>query len=811
MSYPITDTEAQELTTASGTQFDIKKFVYKLIGFLPWIIISVLISYTIAQLYLRYTPKLYRVAANLLIKDDGEASNDYNLLQELGVTPGGREVQNQIDILQSYELAEAVVDSLNLQVKIVSQGRIASSTSYGKNSPVFIQVEPTDTTQFTPSTYQLFVEDKKLWLQKGSKKDEYNFGDTFVLSGKKVSFERNMAVPANSNGYQLILQDKHQITVALRNAIVVTKIHDNGAILEIAMLNESPELAVDIINTLIEVFNIAAVKDKNIAGYKATRFVADRVDTVEKELDNLELQAEAFKRTNKLTDIDAVGSQYLTQAENFDNLQVEQVGQLQMLEALEKFVKESKNYTDIIPAQYGIQEATLSALIQQYNEQVQAYQEQIKISTPKDPILGRLKDQLSDTKENIFKNIESIRGGYEVKLNQIRSRHSEFDNKLASFPEKEREYLKLKRQIGVKEQLYLFLLQKKEETELALVSSSNDTRVVDPAFSQGVVSPKSDQVRLFAILVGVTIPILIMLLLDFFNNKIADRKEIEEGTKVPIVGELAFNNAVKNKIVHSKSRSSMAEQFRLVGTNLRYLAADEKSKMILVTSFMSGEGKSFVSINLASSLSVGNAKVLLIEMDLRKPKLAKYLNLDPAHGLSDYLVNNLPYEQFITKSDILPHVDIITCGPVPPNPSELLMHPRIEKLFEFAREHYKYIVIDSSPVGLVADVFLVSKYVEITLFILRHKYSYKTTLQYVDRLNTDKKFTRLNLVINGIKEPTTAGYRYGYGYSYGYGYGYSYGYGYGNSNGYSYGHGYYPDDEQRKNGKKSVLFRLKKK
>jgi capsular exopolysaccharide synthesis family protein len=810
MSYPISDTEVQELTAASSTQFDIKKFVYKLIGFLPWIIISVLISYTVAQLYLRYTPKMYRVSANLLIKDDGESSTDYNLLQELGVTPGGREVQNQIDILQSYELAEAVVDSLNLQIKIVSQGRIASSTSYGKNSPLFIHLLANDTAQFIPSNYQLFVDDRKFWLQKGTEKTEYNFGDTFSLAGKKVSFERNDLVPSNSNGYNLIIQDKRQITVGLKNAIVVTKIHDNGAILEIAMLNESPDLAIDIINTLIEVFNIAAVKDKNIAGYKATRFVADRVDTVEKELDQLELQAEAFKRVNKITDIDAAGGDYLTQSHAYDNLQVEQTGTLEMLKALEKYIRESKNYTDIIPSEYGITEATLAGLIAQYNSQVQTYQEQIKISTPKDPILARLEDQITDIKENILKNIQSIKGSYEIKLGQIKSRHTEFDNKLASFPEKEREYLKLKRQIGVKEQLYLFLLQKKEETELALVSSSNDTRVVDPAFSQGVVSPKSDQVKLFAILIGVTIPILIMLLIDFFNNKISDRREIEDGTKIPILGELSFNNTLKSKIVHSKSRSSMAEQFRLIGTNLRYLATDEKCKMILVTSFMSGEGKSFVSINLASSLSAGNRKVLLIEMDLRKPKLAKYLNLDPEHGLSDYLINNLPYEKFITRSDHLPDVDIITCGPVPPNPAELLMHPRIEKLFEFAKENYKYIVIDSSPVGLVADVFLVSKYIDVTLFILRHKYSYKTTIQYVERLNADKKFNRLNLVVNSIKEPTTAGYRYGYGYSYGYGYGYSYAYGYGNDKGYHYGHGYYPDDEQ-KNGKKPSFFRMKKK
>src|SRR6476620_9877334 len=392
MSYPVTDIENGEITTATGAQFDIKKFVYKLVGFLPWIIISVLVAYTIAQLYLRYTPKMHRVAANLLIKADEESSPDYNILRELGVSPGAREVQNQVDILQSYELSAAVVDSLNLQIKLLSEGRIASSTLYGKNAPVFIH--NIDTSEFLPSSYQLLLKDKEFLLIKGSEHAEHRYNDTFLLSGKLVSFERNPLVDEDPVGYTLIIQDKRQVAVALRHAITVTQTHDMGGIIEIAMLNESPQLAIDIINKLIEVFNIAALVDKNIAGYKATRFVAERVDTVSKELDDLELKAEAFKRANKITDISAAGTEYLSQSQSFDNLQAEQVGQLQMLEALEKFIKESKNFTDIIPYQYGITEPTLATLISKYNEQNQTYQEQIKISTEKDPIVGRLKNQI---------------------------------------------------------------------------------------------------------------------------------------------------------------------------------------------------------------------------------------------------------------------------------------------------------------------------------------------------------------------------------------------------------------------------------
>ena len=438
MSYPINDSDGAIMGTANegGGEFDIKKFLYKLVGFLPWIIISVLVAYTVAQLYLRYTPKMHRIDANLLIKDDAASSPDYNLLMELGITPDERAVQNQIDILQSYELAGAVTDSLNLQITIFTQGRIASSALYGKNAPVFIHIVKEDTGQFQPVSYQLFLYDTRFALVKGEERSEHGYKDTFLLGNRMVYFERNAKIKADPNGYAVAIKRKHDVAKALSQSITVTKVHDNGGILNIAMLNESPDRAIDIINKLIEIFNTAGIKDKNIARYKATKFVGDRVDTVSEELDDLELRAEAFKRANKITDIDAAGSNYLTETQNFDNQQAEQTGQMQMLDAFEKFISEAKGYTDIIPSQYSITEPTLTALIGKYNEQVQTYQEQAKISTDKDPVFDRLKNQISDTKANILKNIQSIRDAYQLKLNQIKSRGNSFENLLVTFPGK---------------------------------------------------------------------------------------------------------------------------------------------------------------------------------------------------------------------------------------------------------------------------------------------------------------------------------------------------------------------------------------
>ncbi|HVX51355.1 MAG TPA: polysaccharide biosynthesis tyrosine autokinase, partial [Chitinophagaceae bacterium] len=407
------------------------------------------------------------------------------------------------------------------------------------------------------------------------------------------------------------------------------------------------------------------------------------------------------------------------------------------------------------------------------------YNSQRKISTENDPVLDRQRSEIINIRQSILKNIQSIRNSYQTKLDQVNSRYLSYSNLLSSVPEKERILINLQRRINVQEQLYTFLLQKKADAELSLAVVTEDARVVDYAHDQGIVRPNASQIKMFSILAGFLLPIVVMLLLEFFNNKLADRREVEEGTRTPVLGELSYNSKQKNTIVTPSSRSVLAEQFRLIRTNLNYLASDKKEKIILVTSFMSGEGKSFVSLNLAGSLVTSDKRVLLLELDLRKPKLGKYLDLNTDKGLTDYLVDEtIPVQHVITRMQNISNLDIILSGPIPPNPTELTMSNRFSELLQELKQQYDYIVIDSSPVGLVADAFTVAQYVDVTLFIIRHKYSYKTTIKFIEKLYSEKKFNRLCIVINGIITSTGLGYGYGYGYGYSYGYGYHYGSGY---------------------------------
>ena len=607
MSYPVESSDS-EFSPASSSEFDIKKFIFKLIGFLPWIILSTLISYGIARLYLRYTPQMHKVAGYVLIKDDQENNSDNKILEELGVMPDSKEVQNQIDILQSYNILSGIVDSLNLEIQIIDQGRIASSPLYANRMPVFIIPVKSDTSRFKPASYKLNLYEKKFSIPGTGKDLFHQYDDTFLLSNRLVTVRRNPLVRVDPKGYLLNIRNYHDVALSMKGGINVRLINPMGGIIEIAMIDEIPSRAIDIINKLLEAYNTAGLRDKNIVGYKTLNFINDRIDTVSRQLDEVESKLDIYKRDNQITDIDDDAKKYSDETSQFDQQEAQKEGDLQILESLGNYIRNTKNFTDIIPSDRGLTEPTLATLINQYNDAVLNYQNQTKISTDKDPVISREKNNIIEIKGNILKNIESIKQGYNEELRNIQSQRNNYSGLLASVPEKEKELVNLKRQSSVKEQLYTYLLQKKEETELSLASNINNTRVVDDAYDLGVVKPEASQVKTFAFLVGLLIPIVIMLLMDFFNSKITDRKEIETATQIPILGEISFDKNKKRTFVTSKSRSILAEQFRLIRTNLQYMAGDNPIKTILITSFMSGEGKSFISINLATNLSTGGFK-----------------------------------------------------------------------------------------------------------------------------------------------------------------------------------------------------------
>lgn len=764
MSFPLGHIE-NNAEGATAKSFDIKKFLFRLWDFAPWIIISLLLAYGVALVILRYAKPIHLVTSYVLIKDNEENSRDYNILREMGVMQNSKEIQNQIDIIQSVTMMKNVIDSLHLDITLVAKGKIAQSDLYGKYSPVTLQINRNKDSLFIPKSYQIKFERDKFSIENQGIFYTYAYNTPFTLNTVEITISRkpNM-IFSQEDVYFINFLDKEQLAKALHNTVHVTQVHDMGGIIQVNYADAVSERGIDIVNTLIASYNSAGLNDKNIVTVKTVDFLKDRIDTLSRELDILEMQAEQFKQANKLTEIGQLGSIYLNQSMMYDKEIANEIGNLQILKGIEEYLSTPQTSKEIVPSVNGLTEPTMLVMIDQYNKLVLNYQEQSGISTASDPVLLRRKKQLDDLRSNILLNISNIRKGYNTRIGQLQSSKNDFDNLLSGLPEAERIYTRLKRQIGVKEQIYLYLLQRKEETDMSLASNINDTRVVDPAIDMGIIEPNKSRIISLALSLGLAIPVIIMLILDFFSNKVSERREIEEGTTVPIIGEISFLERMEERIITFNNKSLVAEQFRLIRTNLRFFTTETKGNVILVSSFMSGEGKSFTSINLAASFAAAGSKVIIVELDLRKPKLAEYMNEKQRAGFSDHIVNAVSLEQIIHHNE-KQRFDYITSGPIPPNPSEMLMHNKVRIFFDDLKSKYDYIIVDTPPAGMVADTFMLNDYAHSCIFILRYGYSFKTTVEYIERLNKEKKLKRLGIIVNGIKRNKKLYYGYGYGYN----------------------------------------------
>ncbi|MDE3237076.1 MAG: polysaccharide biosynthesis tyrosine autokinase [Bacteroidota bacterium] len=767
MSYPLGTNESEIVVQqTSNSQFDMKKFAYKAIGMLPWIVLGLIISITTGNLYLRYTPSQHKIAAYILVKKEEEATIDYKVLKGLGVEQASSDVLNQIDILKSYTLLERVVDSLKLNIHVRQEGRVTKNQIYGDDVPFTFKVAQLNEHSW-PASYHLTLDRDGLTISGKGGKHSYKYGDSVEVEYGKLIFERNPEVKINPKGYILDFTTRHQEAGNLRGAMSVELTNDKGGnILEISMMDEIPERAVEILNELIDVFNSADLEDKNIVTNKTIKFLSDRVDSVSKELGQIESIAENFKRNNRITDVAIQGSVFQNEAVSVDNERVKQYSQYKILDALENFINNFKNTNEIIPSTMGVGESALQALILKHNDLVIEKQALEKRSLPTDPHLIDASKQIYDIRDNILRNIRLLKKAFEQTVNDLEASYNSLESRIGGLPEKERILQNLKRLASVKEQLYLFLLQKKEEAQLSLASNITNTRVIDYATDLGSKSPNRTQIKLLAFLVGLVVPIGLLLLKDFFNNKVVDKKEIESATTLPIVGELSQQKKKRGAIVDTLARSALAEQFRLLRTNLYYAVPDRKLKTIMLSSFISGEGKSFVALNLANALAVTGAKTVLVEFDLRNPRLSKVLGISNDKGVSGYISGNDTIEEVIRTIPEANNISVITSGPIPANPAEALLGWKTSLLFDYLKNNYDYIIIDTAPIGLVTDALLLEKHTDLTLFVIRHRVTLKAILPYIDKLNRDKKFRNMGVVVNGIKKDGSYGYSFGFGYSY---------------------------------------------
>jgi len=504
--------------------------------------------------------------------------------------------------------------------------------------------------------------------------------------------------------------------------------------------------------------------DKNRIADSTINFIDERLAVVSAELSGVEKDIEQFKIKNQLsTDLPEQARLTLNNASDIQKKLTEQDVQINVVEALEDHLK--GNSPRVVPNAAVIQDPTYISTVQEYNTLVLERDRQLQTTKPDNPVIQNLNNQIDGVKKNLLVSLDNIKKEMQISRNQLADKNARLLGEIKTGPVKERAFLDISRQQDVKQQLYLYLLQKREETAISKSGTLANSRLIEPGKSDALpFSPKKSLLYLATLCLGILLPTGTIYLKNVLNNTVSNVSDVIKETNVPILGEIGHNATRKTIVAEQNSRTALAEQFRAVRTNLQFLLKGKEHQIIMITSSTVGEGKSFFTINLGSSLAISNKKVLLIELDLRKPKISKELGLSTETGFTDYLISKCKKEAIIKPTQVHSNLFLISSGSIPPNPAELLLSVEVDELFAWLKAEFDYIIVDTPPAGLVIDPVLIGKYTDAAIYIVRQRQTLKEQLKIVNDFKQNNKIPNLSILINDVKLNKTYGYRYGYGY-----------------------------------------------
>jgi capsular exopolysaccharide synthesis family protein len=748
----------------TSSSFDISRFFSKLLSNYYWFILTVAIAGTSAYLYLRYTQPLYEVSTFILVSRPNDA-----MASTLGGSTfagGGApmpsstpmlvtDANNEIFKLQSEVLVGQVVDSLQLYVSAVKFGRVRSKAEDIENLPFTVKVIKSSPENYLP-VHKLFLTETSFSLQSDKKNIKGYYGQPLVIKGDTLIITLKSYAPQDfSTVFGLTFERRSSAISQLSSRITVQPAAKAGpGMLQIMVRDELPYRAKKIIDVLIDKYDIANLEFKNQSLKKEIDFLTERVATVGNELLHQENMIRDFKVSNKVTDVSASASQLLTNLTALDTKRSDNESKRQMADLVESNIRNFSGQEQVISNAATLADPVLAGLVSKYNDKVLEKNRILDRGTTLDPRLGGVNRELQDLRTSILSSVENIKREIKSSNEFLASQERTTTSRFQTMPEKEKDYVQVNRLLALKQTQYMFLLQKKEDKAIQLVSSQiGESRIIDSRTNNDILYPKPWLIYAIALGIAIALPALIILLRMLLNKRIETRKDIENATFLPIAGEIEMEPRTAREIIVSAGyQTDIAEQFRSLRTNLIYLKQETAGKVLMVTSAMPGEGKSFVSINLANTLALTGKKVVLVELDLRRPQLAKTLGLNTRPGMTDFLItaDMQPYDVIQTNREY-DNLSFVTCGPVPPNPGELILTKKFQSFFEYLRSNYEIIVVDTPPVGVVSDAIIVGKEVDLTLFILRHRYSFRSSVQLLNDLHDQKKLPHLSIVINSIK------------------------------------------------------------
>lgn len=817
-----------------GSKINIKFIIGKFLAFMPFFIISISLSLLVAHLVIRYTTPIFSLKTSLLIKDKSRNTFDgaESFLQGSSLLMQSKNIENEIGILKSRNLVEQTLSNINFNISYYSEGKIKKVELY-KDLPFIVELDTNHFQTYQVPIYVKFLNNNTVEISSDDKKGKvlipYNEKEVVDVSPKiqKKVFPINQYIETENlkfkitilnlellkdynNGLHFILNTKSSLISKYSGSFNVKTINKMSSIVELTKETSYPEKDIDFLNSLCQTYIQQGLDEKAQISKKTINFINLQLNDIQDTLRTIENNLLNFKTNNKIINLSEEGKLILAQLKEIESQKVLELSKFKYYSYLYDYINKNKNIKEVIaPSALGIGDPLLNSLIIKLSD---LYAKKITYSNSMkevNPAILEIDQNISNIKISLVENLNNIKNQSKLLVADLESQIKLIEKDLNNIPLAERQFLNINRKFNISDKLYTYLLEKRAEAGIAGASVIADNKVIDKTIVTGRTYPIPNTFYFTALMIGILLPSIVILIIDFLNSTITNHKELQEITTIPIIGNIVHNDSKNALVIANSPKSNISESFRNLRSNLNTILENKNNKVILVTSTVSGEGKTFISMNLASVFAIGNAKTLLIGVDLRKPKIFQDFNLDNALGLTNFLIGKAQIEDIIQKTDI-PNLDIITAGPTPPNPSELLISEQFEKLLDLMKDRYDQIILDTPPIGLVADGLDLMRFADFNLYIVRQRKSKASFLNLINGLYKSDKTDRIAIVFNDINFAAVYGYGYGseYGYGYGYSYGYKYGYNYSYGNafyGYGYGYGTYgnygSEDEVRKTKK----------
>lgn len=774
-------------------EFDIKKWIYRIGRSWYWFAGSLFVCLLISWLYLRYTNPIYQSVASVMIKDEkkGGDISDNSVLKELGIS-SNKLVENEIEVLRSYDLMEEVVRKERLNVSVSVEGRIRDIHLFGSEVPFKLEILNPDSV-FRSLKWTISIGPNKINIKGDSNSISSGaYGGIYIIDGVRFRLLPNDVFLDLYKGEKEITGSYFAAILPIAAAtgiynakLVVSAVSKQASVVSLTINDSHKERARVILATLIDIYNRQGLDDKNKVTANTIDFLNERLKAVSADLQGVEGQVQQFKSRNQITDISADAQQFMDMAKDIDIQKAESQTRMNIITALETDLLLNQENPSLVPSTLGIQEVSLASLVEKHNSLVLEKEriEKNKEIGPRNPLLIDLQQQVQETRRKLLSNVRNLKEAYQIALNDISRKDEQLRGRVRNIPQLEQKLVEIKRNQNVEEQLYAFLLQKREEAAVTLASNIPDSRTIVRARDLGQVSPKKKIIWTISMLIGLLAPLTCMIVGDFMNNKVGDVIEVQKKMNAPLLGIISHIRKIRSSIiVTEKSRTVVAEQMRTLRTAIGFTGKGKDVKNILVTSFQPGDGKSFVSLNLAASYALLGKKTALVELDLRKPHIAKYLGIATQKGITSVLTGKISVANALIE---IPGYNnelyLLPAGFLPPNPAELISDKRMNELMNELANSFDYIIIDTPPFGPVTDAALLQQYAHITLVVLRQGYTNKDAYTGLNQRILQNPEHPVYAVLNGV----------------GWHRRYQKGYGYGRYGGYyGYGKGYFEEDEK---------------